>query len=129
MRRPPTISRAGSSHSTNGGLPITSQCRASTRGCPRPPRKRSAEMIPVRVAQEKNTRNAADSTKRRHCGAHRMVTFLLDLEQIRILPDQMMARHHAAAEEMLRDPVLAVGAIEPIGARTMGIDMHEEAAV
>ena len=31
-------------------------------------------MIPVRVAQEKNTRNAADSTKRRHCGAHRMVT-------------------------------------------------------
>ena len=30
-------------------------------------------MIPVRVAQEKNTRNAADSTKRRHCGAHRMV--------------------------------------------------------
>src|SRR6266404_1106795 len=55
--------------------------------------------------------------------------FLLDLEQIRILPDQMMARHHAAAEEMLRDPVLAVGAIEPIGARTMGIDMHEEVAV
>ena len=31
-------------------------------------------MIPVRVAQEKNTRNAADSTKRYHCGAHRMVT-------------------------------------------------------
>ena len=29
-------------------------------------------MIPVRVAQERNTRNAADSTKRRHCGAHRM---------------------------------------------------------
>jgi hypothetical protein len=35
-------------------------------------------MIPVRVAQEKNTRNAADSTKRRHCGAHRMVTFLIE---------------------------------------------------
>jgi len=30
---------------------------------------------------------------------------------------------------MLRDPVLAVGAIEPIGARTMAIDMQEEAAV
>jgi hypothetical protein len=30
-------------------------------------------MIPVRVAQEKNTRNAADPTKRHHCGAHRMV--------------------------------------------------------
>ena len=64
MRRPPTISRAGSSHSTTGGLQITSQCRASNRVCPRLPRKRSAEMIPVRVAQEKNTRNAADSTKR-----------------------------------------------------------------
>src|SRR6478609_506950 len=43
--------------------------------------------------------------------------FLLDLEQIGILPDQMMARHHAPAEEMLRDPVLTVGAIERIGAR------------
>ena len=32
-------------------------------------------MIPVRAAQEKNTRNAADSIKRRHCGPHRMVTF------------------------------------------------------
>ncbi len=35
-------------------------------------------MIPVRVAQEKNTRNAADSTKRHHCGAHRMVTLKPD---------------------------------------------------
>ena len=70
--------RAGSSHSMPGGLPITSQCRASTRGCPRPPRKRLAEMIPVRVAQEKNTRNAADSTKRHHCGAHRMVTLYVE---------------------------------------------------
>jgi hypothetical protein len=33
-------------------------------------------MIPVRVAQEKNTRSAVDSTKRHHCGAHRMVTAL-----------------------------------------------------
>ena len=64
----------GSSRSMTGGLPITSQCRASTRGCPPPPRKRSAEMIPVRAAQERNTRNAADLTKRRHRGAHRMVT-------------------------------------------------------
>src|SRR5258705_1228538 len=55
--------------------------------------------------------------------------FLLDLEQIRILPDQMMAWHHPAVEEMLRDPVLTVSAIESIGARTMGIDMQEEAAV
>src|SRR4030095_14214702 len=54
--------------------------------------------------------------------------FLLDLEQIRILPDQMMARHHAA-EEMLCDPVFAVNLIKPIGARAMGIDMQEEAAV
>jgi hypothetical protein len=46
--------------------------------------------------------------------------FLLDLEQIGILPDQMMARHHAAGEEMLRDPVLAVGAVKAIGARAMG---------
>ena len=55
--------------------------------------------------------------------------FLLDLEQIGILPDQMMARHHAAGEEMLRDPVLAVGAIEQIGAGAMGEDVHEEAPV
>jgi pimeloyl-ACP methyl ester carboxylesterase len=40
-------------------------------------------MIPVRVAQEKNTRNAADSIKRRHCGAHRRVT----LQKATILPD------------------------------------------
>ena len=55
--------------------------------------------------------------------------FLLDFEQIGILPDQMMARHHAAGEEMLRDPVLAIGAIEQIGAGAMGEDVHEEAAV
>jgi hypothetical protein len=43
-------------------------------GMSRASTKRSAVMIPVRVAQEKNTRNAADSTNRRHCGAaHRMV--------------------------------------------------------
>src|ERR1039458_317638 len=42
--------------------------------------------------------------------------FLLDLEQIGILPDQMMARHHPAGEEMLRDPVVSVGAIEQRGA-------------
>src|ERR1700729_4143360 len=41
----------------------------------------------------------------------------------------MMARHHAAGEEMLRDPVVPVGAIEQIGARTMGEDMYEEAAI
>src|SRR5437763_933735 len=29
--------------------------------------------------------------------------FLLDFEQLVILPDQMMARHHPAGEEMLRD--------------------------
>ena len=40
-----------------------------------------------------------------------------------------MARHHAAGEEMLRDPVLAVGAIEQIGAGAVGEDVHEEAAV
>src|SRR6266404_6029956 len=42
--------------------------------------------------------------------------FLLDREQIGILPDQMMARHHAAFEKMLRDPVLAIAAVEQIGA-------------
>ena len=41
----------------------------------------------------------------------------------------MMARHHAAGEEMLRDPVLAIGAIEQIGAGAMGEDVQEEAAV
>src|SRR4030081_1210826 len=30
--------------------------------------------------------------------------FLLDLEQILILPDQVVARHHPAGEEMLGDP-------------------------
>ena len=58
-----------------------------------------------------------------------LAPFLLDLEQIGILPDQMMARHHTTGEEMLRDPVLAVGAIEQIGAGTMGEDMHEQAPV
>jgi hypothetical protein len=37
-------------------------------------------MIPVRVAQEKNTRNAAGSIKRRRCGPHRMVTKIVDLK-------------------------------------------------
>src|SRR5882672_5304951 len=46
--------------------------------------------------------------------------FLLDLEQVSILPDQVMARHHAAGEEMLRDPVLAVGAVEQVGTGSMG---------
>src|SRR5688572_14721181 len=32
--------------------------------------------------------------------------FLLDRKQIAILPDQMMARHHPAAEEVLGDPFL-----------------------
>ena len=41
-------------------------------------------MIPVRVAQEKNTRNTADSTKRCHCGAHRMVT-LKDQQRLDLL--------------------------------------------
>src|SRR5437899_8295269 len=42
--------------------------------------------------------------------------FLLHLEDAGILPDQVMTRHHPAGEEMLRDPVFAVGAIEQIGA-------------
>src|SRR5215813_9926968 len=46
--------------------------------------------------------------------------FLFDLEYSGILPDQMMARHHPAGEEMLRDPVLAIVAVEQIGASTMG---------
>ena len=41
-------------------------------------------MIPVRVAQGKNTRNAADSTKRRHCGTYRMVT-LKDQQRLDLL--------------------------------------------
>src|SRR5215475_9411822 len=49
--------------------------------------------------------------------------FLLDLEQVGILPYQMMARHHAASEEMLGDPVLAVVAIEQIGAGAMVEDV------
>ena len=53
--------------------------------------------------------------------------FLLDLEQIGILPDQMMARHHAAGKELLRDKVFAIGAIEQIGARAKAEDVHEEA--
>src|ERR1700689_3901384 len=46
--------------------------------------------------------------------------FLFDLEQIGILPDQMMARHDAAGEKMLRDPVFLVVAVEQIGAGAMG---------
>lgn len=57
-----------------GGLPITNPCKVSTRGRLPFRRKRSAAMIPVRVAQERNTRNVAGSTKRRLCGAHWMVT-------------------------------------------------------
>src|ERR1700693_4537245 len=84
LRRSPTILRAGSSYSMHGDLPITSQCRASPRACTRLPRKRWAEMIPVRVAQEKNTRNAAGSIKRRRCGPHRMVTFAAGKIRLRI---------------------------------------------
>src|SRR6266511_5190180 len=52
--------------------------------------------------------------------------FLFDLEQIGILPDQIMARHHAAGKETLHDPVLAIGAIEQMGAGTMGEDVQEQ---
>ena len=41
----------------------------------------------------------------------------------------MMARHHAAGDEMPGDPVLAIGAIEQIGAGAMREDVREEAAV
>ena len=54
--------------------------------------------------------------------------FLLDREQVGILADQMMARHHAAGEEMLRDPVLAIGAVKQIGAGPVSEDVHEEAS-
>src|SRR5271168_5071031 len=37
--------------------------------------------------------------------------FLFDLEQIGVLPDQMMARHHAPGEEVLRDPVFLIGPV------------------
>src|SRR5467141_4150993 len=74
MRRPPKILPVGSSRSMNGGLPIASQCRISIRERRQLRRKKSAVMIPVRAAQERNTRNAAGLTKRRHRGAHRMVT-------------------------------------------------------
>ena len=39
----------------------------------------------------------------------------------------MMARHHAAGEEMLRDPVLGFGAVEQIAAGAMGEDVDENA--
>src|ERR1700733_10571690 len=55
--------------------------------------------------------------------------FLFDLEQVGKLPDQMMARHHPAGEEMLRDPVFAIDAVEPVAARAVGEDVPEEAAV
>jgi len=45
-----------------------------------------------------------------------------------ILPDQMMARHDPAGEEMLRNPVLAISAVEQIGARPVREDVHEEAS-
>jgi hypothetical protein len=40
-----------------------------------------------------------------------------------------MARHHSAGEKNVRDPVLAVGAVEQVGAGAVGEDMHEEAPV
>src|SRR4051812_33598349 len=52
--------------------------------------------------------------------------FPLHLEDIGIWANQMMTRHPPAGEEMLRDPVFAFGAIEQIGARTMGEDVQEE---
>src|SRR5262245_61949359 len=55
--------------------------------------------------------------------------FLLDFEQVGILPDQVMARHHAAGEEMLGDPVIPVSAVEQVSASAMSEDVHEEAAV
>src|SRR3981081_4520407 len=54
--------------------------------------------------------------------------FLLDLEQILILPDQVVARHPPAGEEMLGDPAFPVGAIEQIGARAVGEDEEAEEA-
>jgi hypothetical protein len=55
--------------------------------------------------------------------------FLFDPEQIGILPDQMTARHHAGGKETLRDPVLAIGAIEQIGTGAVGEDMQKETAM
>ena len=50
--------------------------------------------------------------------------FLFDFEPIGVLRDQMMARHHPAREEMAGDPVLAIGAIEQIGAGAMREDVQ-----
>lgn len=56
------------------------------------------------------------------CGALIMraapAPFLLDREDVAILPDELMARHHATGEEVLRDPVLAISPVERIGAGT-----------
>src|SRR5690242_5204141 len=54
--------------------------------------------------------------------------FLLDRKEVAILADQAVARDHAAVEEMLRDPVSAVGAIEQVGARAVREDVHEKAS-
>lgn len=55
------------------------------------------------------------------CGALIMraapAPFLLDREDVAILPDELMARHHATGEEVLRDPVLAISPVERIRSR------------
>ena len=52
--------------------------------------------------------------------------FLLHREDVVELPDQVMARHQPAREDMLRNPVVTIEPVEQLRAGAMGDDLHEE---
>src|SRR6202167_6669385 len=54
--------------------------------------------------------------------------FALDLEQGTEMPDQPVARHDAAGEEILRDPVGAVAVIEAVRRGAVAEDVQEQLA-
>src|SRR5579863_6755518 len=55
--------------------------------------------------------------------------FLFDRDEIVELADEALARHDAAGEKMLRDPVGAVAGIEAIGRTPVAEDVQKERAL
>src|SRR5271157_4435997 len=54
---------------------------------------------------------------------------LLDREQVGVLADQVVARHDAAGEEMLRDPVGLIAMLECVRAMAMAEHVDDESSV
>ena len=87
---------------------------------------------PIRLAQNRIDLRAVGVEVSQPVGRRPLVMetapapFVFDSEEIVEISDKPVARHDAAGEEMLRDPVRFVGMIEAIGLVAMGEDVDED---